>query len=163
MITPVPNRGKEKRGDVTIMLLGSYERLRFRRKVKQELLEMGFKGVIIMEDLQKDKKNLDYGSLDEKFESIVKEYNPKLFVAIFHKKAVNFSGVIFEIGWLCGRLRSKAIHTKLRFLFEMGYNLETSAYIKALFTKVPRLDFDESNKYDKCSELIRTILVPMIK
>ena len=162
MTISIPKKGKEIRGDITIMLLGSSERLSFRKKVKRRLLKLGFKNIIIMEELQKDKKNLDYGSLDEKFESIVTEYDPKLFVAIFHNNPKNISGVIFEIGWLCGYLHSDAIYTKLRFLFEKGYKLETSAYIKALFGKIPRLDFNESVPYEKCSELIRTILLPMM-
>lgn len=147
----------KKRGDVTLMLLGSSERLSYRKRVKRDLLKMKFKKIIIMEE----KRDLDYGSLDEKFESIVGKQKPDLYFAIFHNNAKNINGVIFEIGWLCGRFSSKTIGNKLKFMFEIGYDFKkekTAAYIQALFNKITRVNFDDSKKYYKCSELIRTSL-----
>ena len=77
----------KKRGDVTLMLLGSSDRLSYRKRVKRDLLKMKFKKIIIMEE----KRDLDYGSLDEKFESIVGKQKPDLYFAIFHNNAKNIN------------------------------------------------------------------------
>jgi len=156
------------KGDIILMLLGSSKHLSFRRQIKRQLIATGFKNrnVIIMEDLIKNEKKIDYGSLDDKFEWIVKNYNPRFFFAIFHKNVKNIDGVIFEIGWLCGKLGSNIISKKLRFLFEDGYNLtreNTPFYIQALFSKILQLPFDESKDYQKCHIQILNFINPCLK
>lgn len=49
------------------------------------MADIGFKNVLIMEEIVR-KKNLDFSSLDDKFEWIVEEFKPTLFLALFHKK-----------------------------------------------------------------------------
>jgi hypothetical protein len=144
------------------MLLGSSEKLPYRRKVKRKLLKMGFNKIIIMEELE---RNLDDGSLDEQFESIVAKLKLDVFFAIFHKNAKNVNGVVFEIGWLCGKFGSRIIGDKLKFIFENKYDFNkegTSAYIQALFNKITRVEFDDSIEYSTCWEIIRTY-TPMLK
>jgi hypothetical protein len=78
----------------------------------------------------------------------------------------NIDGVIFEIGWLCGKLGSNIISKKLRFLFEDGYNLKrenTPSYIQALFSKILQLPFDESKEYQKCHIQILNFINPCLK
>jgi hypothetical protein len=113
------------------MLLGGGKYLKHRKQVKRELTVLGFKKLIIME--------------------------------VFFCNDVNkdMSAVIFEIGWICGKHGIRKIGTKLRFILESGYNIKQhpTAYISALFNKVPRMEFDESRSYGRSSELIRTFLV----
>lgn len=152
--------------DLVVMLLGSSKEVPFRRTIKRKLVATGLekKNVIIMEDVKKLKKNFDYGDLDEKFEWIVSNLQPKLIFVIFHKKVRNIDGVIFEIGWLCGRLRANNLSEKLRFLFEKGYNLDkTPSYIEALFIKIKQAPFDESKDYRKCSDQIINMINPYLK
>jgi hypothetical protein len=87
----MPKSSKMSKGDIVMMLLGSSEEVDFRRKIKKQLTENGFKkkNVIIMEDVEKNRKDTDYGSLDEKFEWIVRDFKPRFFFAIFHKKVQN--------------------------------------------------------------------------
>ena len=149
------------------MLLGSsiQKHLDFRKKVAQEMADIGFKNVLIMEEIVR-KKNLDFSSLDDKFEWIVEEFKPTLFLALFHKNVKNLDDMIFEIGWLCGRLSKTNLKDRSRFMFENGYNLErerTTAYIPALFNSIYHYEFYESKPHDKCSEWIRSILVSLMK
>lgn len=123
---------------------------------------MGFNKVTIMEEYkEKISKMTEYGGIDEKFEWLVEQNQPEVFFAFFHKDT-RMDAVIFEIGWICGRFGTKKINTKLKFLFESGYDFQKqqiTAYIDALFSKIPRKEFDESKNYSKSSELIRTFLV----
>ena len=125
------------RGDVTLMLLGSSEKLDYRKRLRRKLLRMGYHEIIIMESVkEKSRKDLEYDSLDEKFAWIIREKRPKLIIAIFHKETKD-NGIIFEIGWLCGKFGSRRIIDKLRLLFEEGYDLKSeqvTAYISSLFS-----------------------------
>lgn len=144
------------------MLLGSGIHLRHRRKVKRQLGKMGFRDILIMEEHTEPATiETEYGGIDEKFEWLIKTYRPSVFFAFFHKDSF-MDAVTFEIGWICGKFGTKSIGKKLRFLFEKGYDFEkqrTTAYIHALYSKTPRVFFDESKKYEKSSELIRIALV----
>jgi len=73
------------KGGIILMLLGSSKHLSFRKQIKRQLITTGFKkrNVIIMEEIIKNEKNIDYGSLDDKFEWIVKNYNPRFFSQYF--------------------------------------------------------------------------------
>jgi hypothetical protein len=157
---------KTSKRNIVVMLLGSSKELTFRRIIKRKLVATGLekRNVIIMEDVKKLKRNFDYGDLDEKFEWIMSNLKPKLIFVIFHKKVRNIDGVIFEIGWLCGKLRANILSEKLRFLFEKGYNLDkTPSYIQALFIKIRQAPFDESNDYRKCSDQIINMINPYLK
>jgi hypothetical protein len=115
-------RAKERRRDIKLMLLGSGQRLSHRKNVRRKLLTMGFKKVIIMEDIvSKANKSSSYGRLEQKFEWLMKRYNPRLFFAFFHNEAP-MDAVIFEIGCICCRYGSRNIGKKLRFMFEKNYN-----------------------------------------
>jgi hypothetical protein len=86
--------------DIVVMLLGSgqKEHLEFRKKVRDELVEKGFRRIIIMEESLDD----EYRDirLDDKLRRIIEGFDPDLFVAFFHGNA-RMDGVAFELGWLC--------------------------------------------------------------
>jgi hypothetical protein len=138
------------------MLLGPGSYLQYRQKVRLDLLNMGYKRVLIMEDL----KRCGHGGINEKFEWIIREYDPRLFVAFFHKES-HMDAVIFEIGCLLCKFGSQNIGKKLRFIFEKGFDDSslTTAYIKDLLSNVARVYFDELEEHHRSAELIRTFIV----
>ena len=105
-------------------------------------------------------KNIDSDTgIDGKFERIMKDYNPMLYLAFFHK-GQNMDAVIFEIGCICCKYGSHKIGRKLRFLGEKKYNWDkTTAYIKTLFLKTPRVDYDDTKEYAKASQLIHLFVL----
>ncbi len=102
-----------------LLLLGPGQNLLdYRRKIKNELVrKYGYnrRDIIIMEDIRS--KRYDIG-IDEKFERILKYYDPMLVVALFHRKA-RMDGVIFEIGCLCDLYGTRNIGHRLRFLTDL--------------------------------------------
>jgi hypothetical protein len=46
---------------------------------------------------------------------ILDKFSPKMFFALFHKEAC-MVGVIFELGWICGKYNSKQINERLRIV-----------------------------------------------
>lgn len=141
---------KLKRGNTTIMLLGSSDRLPLRKKIKRELQNEGFKEIIIMEE------DDNLRNLDEKFASIIAVQKPDFYFAIFHNNTKSINGVVFEIGWLCCRFGSENIADKLQLLFQEGYDVQgTTGYIRALFNRANLVFFNEHRKFAKCSQIIR--------
>jgi hypothetical protein len=151
----VTSRSLKAQKPGVLLLLGPGRKLLDRRrKIKNELVhKYGYKhqDIIIMEDIP-DKRN-DTG-IDEKFERILKYYDPTLVIALFHRKA-RMDGVIFEIGVLCGLYGTRNIGQRLRFLTESGYNFKAmTPYITTLFPKIRNVSFDDSKEYTKPAKLI---------
>jgi len=112
------------------MLLGSRRKVRLRHRIKEILVKKGYtrKNIVIMEDIEDDEKYLD-----EQFGSILDKYSPTLFFAFFHE-GVNMDGVIFELGWICGKYNPKEISKRLRIVSDLDYNWKNKTrYIQSLF------------------------------
>ena len=140
----------QKRGDVTIMLLGPGKNfLNYRRAVKGELQGKGY-NVLIMEDERDDAMQI---GLDAKFLDLVNR-EPNLHVAFFHTGA-RMDAVIFEIGCLVYHYGSISIGNKLRILYDKGYDwAEATAYINTLLERIPRVEIDETKPHRKASAII---------
>jgi hypothetical protein len=135
----------------TLMLLGPYQYLPFRNQVKDELELNGYKA-IVMEELPIMKTE---SALDEKFERIVEDDTPSLFIVFFHKEVSDVDGVMFEIGFISGHYGAINIGDKLAFLGEKGYSWDdASAYIKSSLSKVRASTYDEEDEYYKASQKI---------
>jgi hypothetical protein len=137
------------------MLLGPSRTLYLRRKVKQELIDMGYKPPIIMEDAS---RKYDNNFLDEKFENIINDFRPDLFFTLFHSTKLMYA-VIFEIGYIRGRFQ-KDITKKLRFLGPEQYDWHsTTAYIAALAPKIGGYAYyNERKRHYKASEIISRLV-----
>jgi hypothetical protein len=151
-------RNRPEKESVKLFLLGpGKDFLDYRRRVKQELLNTGYykeENIIIMEDL---KKSLLDASIVEMFERIVREFDPTLIIAFFHKRAKKMDAVMFEIGFICCRYGAYNVHEKLRLLYEKKYNFDkTSAYIQTLFPFTPNFGFDDKKEYSRASKMIDT-------
>jgi hypothetical protein len=133
------------------MLLGPGEFLDFRRKVKEELVQKGY-DVVIMEELSELETD---SSLDEKFERIVRKYDPFLFIAFFHKDA-DMRGVIFEVGFISCYYKTVNIGEKLAFLGDKDYswNNYAPAYITTSLSKIRTANYDEGDIHYKASQKI---------
>jgi hypothetical protein len=144
---------KQKRAIVLLLGPGRVH-LNYRKKVRDELIkdyEYKLKDIVIMEDI-KDIRN-DTG-IDEKYERILKDYDPVLVIAFFHRKA-RMDAVLFEIGFLCGFYGTRNIGHRLNILHESKFNFKNvTSYIKTLFPKIHYVPFDDSNKYMKSAKLI---------
>jgi hypothetical protein len=137
--------------DMVVMLLGSgqVEHLGFRKKVRNELIERGFRTIIILEESPDD----EYAdvSLDDKFRRIVKGNEPDLFVAFFHGNA-RMDGVAFELGWLCCKFSTAEMDEKVRIFLDKSFDWsETTSYIPSLDVHVRCSSFDESEPHTKAS------------
>jgi len=144
---------KEDVYEEPIMLLGPIGKnnihLCYRKKIKEELLLLGFKKIIIME-----LEDNNFISLEEKFDRIIVKYDPILIIALFIT-GEKMDGVNFEIGWLCCKYKISNLSKKLRILCDPDYNWNnTSAYIYDLFDNVPHDNYDESHHYSKTSAKI---------
>jgi hypothetical protein len=137
--------------NVSLMLLGPGECIRYREQVRIELIEMGFKRVILMEEEIDKLKDI---SLDDKFHRIIDEKDPSMFIAFFHN-GVRMEGVTFELGWLCCKYHATALNQKLKILTEKNYDVsKTTPYISSILQRVLKSEFDESKIYSKASERI---------
>jgi hypothetical protein len=137
--------------DTVVMLLGSGEKqpLEFRKKDRDELVEKGFKKIIIMEE-STDKEYEDI-SLDDKLRRIIQEFDPDLYVAFFHKDT-RMDGVAFELGWLCCKFSTTGMDEKVRIFFDQAFDWSgTTSYIPSLFVRVQGAPFDESKPHHKAS------------
>jgi hypothetical protein len=145
--------------DMVVMLLGSgqKEHLEFRRKVRDELVEKGFRRIIIMEESPDDEYR-DV-SLDDKLRRIIDDFDPDLFVAFFHGNT-RMDGVAFELGWLCCKFSSTEMDEKVRIFLDQSFDWnETTSYIPSLEAHVQAIRFDESKQHSKASiKLEKTIL-----
>jgi hypothetical protein len=139
---------------VKLFLLGpGNDFLEYRRRVKHELLDIGYykdENIAIMED---KKDNILDISIVEKFERTVQDFDRTLVIAFFHKRA-RIHAVMFEIGFICCKYGAYNVHQKLRVLHEKRYNFEKNAYIKTLFPTTPKLEFDDEKEYSKASKMI---------
>jgi hypothetical protein len=134
------------------MLLGPGKYyLETRQKTQLELVEIGYKRVVIMEQIM---DRLTDRSLDDKFNRIITIYAPRLYIAFFHNDA-KMDGVTFELGWLCHMYHSSGLNNNLRILLEPGYDWkQTTPYVPSLLPGVSAIEFDDSKPYSKASELI---------
>ncbi|HYA84510.1 MAG TPA: hypothetical protein VEH06_13850 [Candidatus Bathyarchaeia archaeon] len=153
--------------DETVMLLGAGNQgediaeryLDYRKRIRLELIELGYKKVMIMED--ELGKFLDI-SLDDKFHRIVKEYDPRLFIAFFHIGA-RMDGVTFEIGWLCSHYNANELEKRLLIFNERDYKWNmTTWYISSLFPNTGPVTVDESDPRLKASVLINQRVLHLI-
>jgi hypothetical protein len=128
--------------DVTLMLLGPRGKLRLRHKIKTTLVDKGYahENIIIMEDIKDDEKYLD-----SKFSTILDKQAPKLFFAFFHENE-RMHGVIFELGWICGKYKRLEISDRLRIVSRLDYDWrQTTRYIQSLFHTAQLLPIEEMN------------------
>jgi hypothetical protein len=134
------------------MLLGpGKQHLQTRQTTQIELAEIGYKRVVIMEQI---KDSLTDRILADKFNRIITDNAPRLYIAFFHNDA-KMDGVTFELGWLCHMYHLSGLNNNLRFLLEPGWDWkQTTPYIPSLLPGVPAIEFDENNEYSKASELI---------
>lgn len=138
------------------MLLGPNKHTSLRQKIKKELNEKGYKKIVIMEN---EKDGEDEIGLDEKFERIIKEHKPELFIALFHKKT-KMNAVIFEVGWICGKYGPKKVGSKIRFLHDEKFDLaRTTAYIETLLPRTTCIPFNEKLPFTKASTLIHKFVL----
>jgi hypothetical protein len=139
--------------DEAIMLLGPVGKnnkyLNYRKKVKKELMRLGYKTIIIMEE-----EDFDSNGLEHKFNDIVRKKNPSLFIAFFISKE-KMDGVNFEIGWLSCKYTIPILSKKLRIFGDKKYDWKnTSAYINDLFPNVPHKHYDDLRDHSRASTLI---------
>jgi hypothetical protein len=144
--------------NIKLMLLGSAESkpLLHRINVKDDLIKIGYKEVIIMEN---EGDRLTDKSLDDKFRRITDESMPDLIIAMFHRDA-KVDGVVFEMGWLCCKYHYVELRNKLRILYENNYDWrQTTAYIPELFFSVPNRGYDDTKEYSKASTCIHKFVL----
>ncbi|MDQ6863214.1 MAG: hypothetical protein M3044_05265 [Thermoproteota archaeon] len=146
-----------KPNDMTLMLLGPGEFLNHRKIVKNELSAQGYT-ILIMEKIEDVKSDT---GMDDKFQRLMKEPDASLFIAYFYKRT-RMDTVLFEIGCICCKYGPDRVSKKLRLLGEKKFDWDkTTAYIKMLFPKAPRDEFDDSKRYSKASERIRFFVLDM--
>jgi hypothetical protein len=94
------------------MLLGPGSKLTLRRGIKKALVQKGCTdtNIIIMETIEDDEHYLD-----QKFGNILDEYKQLLFFALFHENE-KMHGVIFELGWICGKYSRLEVSERLRIV-----------------------------------------------
>ncbi len=128
--------------DVTLMLLGPRRKLSLRHKIKATLVEKGYaqENIMVMEDIKDDDKYLD-----NKFGTILHKYSPKLFFAFFHENE-RMHGVIFELGWICGKYNRLEVSDRLRIVSRLDYDWkQTTRYIQSLFHTAQLLPIEKMN------------------
>jgi hypothetical protein len=137
-----------------MLLAPGKEHLTYRKKVKRELIKkFGYKSknIIIMEQIE---TVTEIKSLDKKFETIIKKYDPQLIVAFFMSGAF-MDAVLFEIGFLCGRYGADNIENRLRFVYDDANTFKnTTKYIGTLLPRVKNSLIDESYRQFKASDVI---------
>ncbi len=69
-----------------------------------------------------------------KFGNILDKTSPQLFFALLESDIViDMSGVIFEIGWLCGKYNRKEISDRLRIIADFDFPWrKTTRYVQSL-------------------------------
>lgn len=123
------------------MLLGPGKRLHLRHEVKRKLQKQyGYpdKNVIIMEDMNKDEKMIIH-----KFGNILDKYSPQLFFALF-ERGLDMGGVIFELGWLCGKYDTLETSKRIRIISDFDYRWrKTTTYLRALLPNAQHLPIEK--------------------
>lgn len=135
--------------DVTLMLLGPGTKLNLRRKIRAILVEKGYtkKNIIIMEDIKDDEHYLV-----EKFGNSLKKHEPLLFFALFHQED-RMDGVIFELGWICGKYTRPETFERLRIVSVIRHDYtQTTRYIQSIFHTSPLLPIGKMdiNQISQC-------------
>jgi hypothetical protein len=128
--------------------------LEYRRRVKDELVKSyryKSRDIVIMEDVRDTRSD---AGIDEKYERILRDFDPMLVIAFFHRNARR-DAVLFEIGFLCGLHGTKNMGDKLRILHEVRFSFKNvTAYVKTLFPKINYAPFNDSNVHMKSAKLI---------
>jgi hypothetical protein len=134
-------KGKTDFYRVSLMLLGSGRRLHLRRNIRDKLHKRyGYplKNIIIMEDVNKDEK-----LIIRKFGDILDKYSPQLFFALFESK-LDMSGVVFELGWLCGKYDTLETSKRIRIISDFEYQWKkTTGYLRALMHHAHHLPIEK--------------------
>lgn len=117
---------------VTLMLLGPTKKIDLRHGIRKRLhKEYGYphKNIIIMEDIKKNETRII-----SKFGNILNENDPRLFFALFESnRDIDMSGVIFELGWLCGTYSILETSKRVRIIADFDYQWKkTTRYIQSL-------------------------------
>ena len=132
------DKGHSNFDKITIMLLGPFKRL---EQIKQRLHEdYGYpcENIIIMEVISEDER-LIIG----KFGDILSNYTPQLFYALFERNT-DMGGVIFELGWLCGKYDKLETSKRVRIIADFDYQWRgTTKYIQELIHYGQLLLIDE--------------------
>jgi hypothetical protein len=135
--------------EVTLMLLGPSSKLNLRRRIKKNLVQKGYtdRNIIIMETIQDDEHYFD-----EKFRNILNESKPLLFFALFHENE-GFHGVLFELGWICGKYSRREISDRLRIVSAIDYDYkQTTRYIQSIMhtSQFLPVDIMNTDQISKC-------------
>ena len=115
------------------MLLGPSKRLDLRRGIKTRLCDNQYgyphENIIILEEV-----NGDENLVISRFGTILDETSPQLFFALFESDIdIDMSGVIFELGWLCGKYNRKETFERVRIIADFDFQWrETTRYIQSL-------------------------------
>jgi hypothetical protein len=130
---------------VTLMLLGPSIKIDLRREISLRLHDKyGYPSdnIIIMEDVDKDET-----LIISKFGNILNEYAPQLFFALFESsRDIDMSGVIFELGWLCGTYNILETSKRVRIIADFDYRWrKTTRYIQSLTHNAQLLPVDNMN------------------
>lgn len=147
------------RGTVKILLLGSGGKnghlLTYRRHIRDQLEEMGYLKVIIMEDVSND---ITESGISQKFAEILRQYDPHFIFAFFHI-GEKMDAVAFEIGYVCA-LYGESIRDQLKFLHEDGYDFvnEACAYIDDLLPELNHSKFDDQVDYKRAVKVIQRMM-----
>lgn len=110
------------------MLLGPSKKIDLRRDIRLRLHDRyGYplENIIIMEDINKNET-----LIVRKFGNILSTYDPKLFFALFESnRDIDMSGVIFELGWLCGRYNLVETSKRVRIIADFQLPMEENYQI----------------------------------
>ena len=88
--------------------------------------------------------------VDEKFRNILNESKPLLFFALFHENE-KFHGVLFELGWICGKYSRREISDRLRIVSAIDYDYkQTTRYIQSIMHTSQFLPVDIMNTDQIC-------------
>lgn len=118
---------------VILMLLGPSKRLDLRRGIKTRLSDNQYgypsENIIIMEDV-----NGDENLVISKFGNILDGSSPRLFFALLESNIeIDMTGVIFELGWLCGKYSRREINERLRIIADFDFPWRrTTRYVQSL-------------------------------
>jgi hypothetical protein len=120
--------------DKVILVLGPSKRLELRRGIKARLCDNQYgyphDNIIIMEDV-----NGDDDLVISKFGNILDKNSPQLFFALLESDIdiEDMSGVIFELGWLCGKYYRREIGERLRIIADFDFQWrKTTRYVQSL-------------------------------
>lgn len=95
------------------------------------------KNILIMEEIKKDEK-----MIIRKFGGILDKYSPYFFFALF-ERGLEMGGVIFELGWLCGKYDTVEISKRIRIISDFDYRWRrTTGYLRTLLPNAHHLPIE---------------------